>query len=215
MSNGTVLELSTLPVRHPTIGAALLDSCAASVIVRLSIDPTPQRAGTTSRGVEVNWRKRPGGGSAERVLRDIGWSDQARRATACEQLSVARNAEDITEAAGIGLAALLIHDIEEGVIQAVLPIGSGGDYLVRVSGQDSFIQLEMSGLRVDETGRKSAARLSEKTDQVLSKARVGFVSVTTFSHGPHAIVHSYLHFVRRARQKPKKKPGDGRKGGKK
>ncbi len=173
MSKGTILELSSLPARHPTTGAALLESCAASVIVRLSIDPTLQPAGTMSRGLQVSWRRRLGRGAAEQILRDIGWRDQERRATACEQLPITRNAEDITETASIGIAALPMHDIEGGDFQTVLPIGSGGDYLVRVSGQDSFIQLEMSGLRVDETGSNAAARLSEKADQVLSKALVG------------------------------------------
>lgn len=115
---------------------------------------------------------------------------------------------------------MLINELEGGVIQNVLPIGSGGDYLVRVSGEASFIPLEMSGLQVDATGSGSVSLLGAKTDQVLRNARVGFVSVTTFSHGPHAIVHSYLHFVRRGRrnigrQKPKKKQRDGKKGGKK
>jgi hypothetical protein len=108
---------------------------------------------------------------------------------------------------------LLIHDLEEGVLQTVLPIGSGGDYLVRVSGKASFIQLEASGVRVDETGSASASRLQQRTEQVLTHARTGFVSVTTFSHGPGAVVHSYQHFVRRGRQR--KKPGAGRKGSKK
>jgi hypothetical protein len=154
-------------------------------------------------------------GSGEQVCRRIGWSNQEGLRRVCEQFPYTKNAQDLTEEAAIGVAALLIHDLEGGVLQSVLQIGSGGDYLVRVSGEDSFIQLEVSGLRVGETGSTSASRLQQKTDQVLTHARVGLVSVTTFSHGPQAVVHSYQHFVRQQRRRSRKKPGAGRKGGKK
>jgi hypothetical protein len=137
MANETVLELSTLPARHQRLGAALLSAYAPATIVRLSIDPTPQ-AGTLSREVEVNWLRRLGRRSAERIRRRIGWSDvQEGVKRVCEQLPYTKNAQDLTEEAAIGVAALLIHDLEEGVLQTVLPIGSGGDYLVRVSGKAS------------------------------------------------------------------------------
>jgi hypothetical protein len=215
MANGTVLELSTLPARHPDVGTALHHAYAPATIVRLSVDPTPQQ-GTLSREVEVNWLRRPGRGPVERVRRRIGWSNEGeglRRV--CEELPITKNDQDLTEEAAVGVAALLIHDLEGGVLQKVLPIGSGGDYLLRVSGMDSFIQLEVSGLREDHTGSASASRLRQKTEQVLTQARVGFVSVTTFSHGPHAVVHGYQHFVRKKRRRSRKKPGAGRKGGKK
>jgi hypothetical protein len=50
--------------------------------------------------------------------------------------------------------------------------------------------------------------LKDKTNQVLTHCKVGFVSVTTFSHSRTAIVHSYLCFVKR---KPKKKSSKKRK----
>lgn len=218
MSNENALELSSLPVRHPVNGAGLLHEFAPATIVRLSMAPT-LRAGILSREIEVNWLRRPGHAPEKQVRRYIGWNDQEELKKVCEQLPYTKNAQDITEAAAIGVAALLIHDLEGAVLQNVLPIGNGGDYLVRVCGEHSFIQLEVSGLRKDETGSDSRSRLRQKTDQVLTSVRVGFVSVTTFCHGPHAVVHSFQHFVRArprdaASRRPKKKPKGG-KGGKK
>lgn len=141
MPNEATLELSSLPARHPSVGEALLDSCAGPVIVRLSMEPTLQPPGTLSREVEVNWLRRDRAGAEEQVVRRIGWSNQEGRRKASEQLSIARNAEYLSEGAAIGVAALLIHDLEGGVLQNVLAIGSGGDYLLRVAGEDGFIQL--------------------------------------------------------------------------
>ncbi len=209
MSNGTILELSSLPARHPAIGEGLLHGYAASVIVRLGMDPTPLPSGTSSREVKVNWLRRRGRGSAKDFLRRIGWGDiREGLVDVCEQLPLTKNANDLTEEAAIGIAALLIHDLEGGVLQGVLRIGSGGDYSVRVSEARAPIQLEMSGLREDATGHASRSRLQEKTRQVLTHARVGFVCVTTFSHGSGAIVHSYHHFVKK--RAPKNQTG-GRK----
>jgi hypothetical protein len=171
-----------------------------------------------SREVEVNWLRRPGRRSAEQVRRRIGWSDiQGGLGRICEQLPYTKNAHDITEEAAVGTAALLIYDLEGGVLQRVLQIGSGGDYLLEVSEINAPIQLEVSGLREDATGHPSRSRLHEKTEQVLTRARVGFVSVTTFAHGSGPVAHSYLHFVRQKSRKsgrlePRKKPPGGRKG---
>jgi hypothetical protein len=107
----------------------------------------------------------------------------------------------LTEEAAVGIAALLIHDLEGGILQSVLQIGSGGDYRLQVREASVPIQLEVSGVRMDETGSESVSRLGKKTNQVLGDARVGFVSVTTFHHGPRAVVHSYLHFVRKKGRK--------------
>jgi hypothetical protein len=166
-----------------------------------------------NRAVEVNWLRRPGTEPAALVRRDVGWAGIPQHSgTVCEQLPLILNAHTLTEQAAVGVALLLLHDLEGGVLQTVLPIGSGGDYLVHVSGEDSVIQLEVSGLREDNTGSASRSRLRQKTDQVLTHAQVGFVSVTTFCHGPGAIVHSYHHFVRQqprdtGRHKPKKRGG--------
>src|SRR5690242_3606418 len=74
MSNRDLLELSSLVTRHPPIGDALLRQYAAPVIVRLCIDPTRQPSGTMSRGVEIDWRRRPGQEAATQVRRDVGWA---------------------------------------------------------------------------------------------------------------------------------------------
>jgi hypothetical protein len=205
MPNGNLLELSSLVTRHSAIGDALLRQYAAPVIVRLCIDPTRQPSGTMRRGVEIDWRKRPGKEAPTQVRREISWAGIQDLEQVCEQLPYTKNAHDLTEEAAVGVAALLINDLEEAVLQSVLPIGSGGDYLVRVQELSSPIQLEVSGLRDDQAESASRARLREKTGQVLKHARVGFVSVTTFSHGAKGAVHSYLHYVRS--QKPSGKSG--------
>jgi hypothetical protein len=217
MSNGhATLELSSLPARHPAIGDALLQLYAPAVIVRLGIDPTSLQAGTMNREVEIDWLRRPAAGSAEQVLCTLGWGDIWQGlARVCEQLPFTKNAHDLTEEAVVGIAALLIHDLEGGVLQTVLPIGSGGDYLLRISQPSAPIQLEVSGLREDAAGTASRSRLNEKAGQVLTHARVGFVSVTTFSHGSGGVVHSYLHFVKKSSGRPKGGKKPSRKGRKK
>ena len=112
----------------------------------------------------------------------------------CEQLPYSRNAYDLTEEAAVGIAALLIRDLEGSVRQSVLQIGSGGDYLLQVEAS-APIRLEVSGVLMDETGRDAVARLREKTGQVLERVRVGLVSVTTFRHGPRAGVNE-AHVVK-------------------
>jgi hypothetical protein len=162
-----------------------------------------------TRSIEVSWLKRPGKGQETKVQREIGWDNLKRLERVCEQLPFTKNAHDITEGAAVGVAALLVSDLEGAILQSVLPIGSGGDYHVRVKEAKKPIQIEMSGLREDEAGSASRARLREKTDQVLTCARVGFVSVTTFSHGASKVVHNYLHYVRKqkkARAGKRKKP---------
>ncbi len=47
----------------------------------------------------------------------------------------------------------------------------------------------------------SANNLWKRGKALLSKSRMGFASVTTFSHPPGAIVHSYLHDVRKPTRK--------------
>lgn len=107
--------------------------------------------------------------------------------------------------------ALLVHELEGAELQSVLPIGSGSDYLVRVPGASTYIQLEVSGIRLDVGGNLSTTRLHQKSAQVLTHARVGFASVTTFSHLAGA-ARSWLHYVKRPRNqqnavKPKKTKG--------
>lgn len=205
MPNGHVLELSSLPTRHPLIGEALLHAFGPPAIFRLSIDPTPQPAGTMAREVEIDWLKRPGSSAAGRVQRDIGWNGLDHLGNVCTQLPITVNAQNLTEQAAVGIIALLIHDLEGGVLQSVLPIGSGGDYLVFTRGARKAVQVEASGVREDATGSASRARLAQKSEQVLTRSKAGYASVTTFSYSAALVVHSYLHYVCRRGKKGKKK----------
>ncbi len=211
MPNGRVLELSSLPARHPPIGHALLQAYAPAAIVRLRIDPTPQPPDTMVRSVDVDWITRPGTNPAVSERRDIGWNGlEGFLAAACIQLPITVNAHTLTEQAAIAVMALLISDLEGGVVQSVFQIGSGADYLILPRRSSNPIQVEVSGIRYDASGNASRARLAQKSAQVLTNSEVGYASVTTFSHSASVIVHSYLHYVRRQR-----KGKGGRKGGKK
>jgi hypothetical protein len=160
------------------------------------------------RGVDVNWITRPGTKPAAQVHRDIGWSGlEDLLDKLCAQLPMTLNAQTLTEQAAVGIMTLLIHDLEGGVLQWVLPIGAGGDYLALPRGARNPIQVEVSGIRDDTSGNASRTRLAQKAAQVLTHSQIGYASVTTFSHSAGAIVHSYLHYVRR-QQKGK----GGRKG---
>ena len=201
MPNGHLLELSSLVPRHPPTGAALLHIFAPAAIVRLAIDPTPQPPGTMTRRIEVNWLRRPGNTPATQAHRDLGWNGlQHYLGTLCVQLPLTVNDRTLTEQAAIAVLALLIHDLEGGVLQSVLPIGSGGDYLVRLRGDNSFLQVEVSGVKADADGSLSGPRLREKSQQVLTHRRVGYASVTTFAYRPEAVVHSYHHYVKRKKR---------------
>ncbi|AMV29083.1 hypothetical protein VT84_32105 [Gemmata sp. SH-PL17] len=206
MSNGSVLELETLPAIHPRCGLALLEQCATSAILRLSLDPTALPPGTMNRAVAVDWLARPGSGAAVQETRGVGWNGLVKFAgDLAVQWNVAVPPQDITEQAAIAVMALLIHNLARGEILRVLPIGSGGDYSVQVSGLKRPIQAESSGIRSDPSGSQSRARLGQKKLQVLTVCRAGFAAVTTFAHAPGANVHSYLHYVCKKPRKRKKK----------
>ena len=208
MPNGHVLELSTLPARHPPIGEALLHAFGPPAIIRLSVDPSAQPAGTMTRSVDVDWVPLPGANPAGQVQRDIGWNGlQNIVDTVCVQLPMTVNAQTLTEQAAIAVMALLISDLEDGCLQSVLQIGSGSDYLLLPRKGSNPIPVEVSGVREDATGNASRARLSEKKVQVLTRSDVGHVSVTTFAHAGGSIVHSYLHYVNRGRKKKGRKKG--------
>jgi hypothetical protein len=215
MPNGHILELSTLPTLHPRCGDVLLARYATSTIVRLSVDPTPRPSSTISREITVNWLDRPGSATSVQVQREIGWSNLAHHSAQAVQCLRTIPERVITEDAAIVVMALLLHDLAQGEIREVLEIGSGGDYLVLVPGLKRSIQMEVSGVKEDATGRKSRSRLAQKKKQVLTKCRAGFASVTTFSHTQGAIAHNYLHYVskrprKRKRTKVKSRPLQGR-----
>lgn len=202
MPDGSVLELNSLPDRHPRV--ALLEAVATSTIVRLSLDPTALPDGTMSRAVSVDWMARPGGGPVVAVARQIGWGGvPAHVADACVLWPLTKNANDITEEAAIGVMALLLHDLERAEIRSVLQIGSGGDFVVAIDGQPPT-QAECSGVREDPTGSLSADRLRRKCEQVLTKSSAGFAAITAFRHGPGHGVHSHLRFVTAPRPRTRK-----------
>jgi hypothetical protein len=103
------------------------------------------------------------------------------------------NSEQLTEDAAVGVMSLLVHALEGARDLKVVPIGSGGDYLVYVEGEELLI--EVSGLDNPDRPGRCSQRLREKTAQVLSKRSVGFVSITTFRYPNSTDAHSYLHFV--------------------
>jgi len=198
MTSGHVLELLSLPTMHPQCGDALLEQCALSLIVRLSIDPTRLAKGMMSREVSVNWLATPDGVELceERIVSWVGAS--AGREDALVQWPVGVSSQRQTEDAAIAVTALLLHNLACAEIVKVLRIGSGGDYLVQLAGDAGLAQAESSGIRSDPTGSESKSVLNKKKAQVLKKCDSGFASVTTFLHTKSVSVHSYLHQVRRA-----------------
>jgi hypothetical protein len=110
--------------------------------------------------------------------------------------------------------ALLIHELEGGIVETVAQIGSGGDYFVKPGKSRQTVQVEVSGIREDLVGNRAESRLREKQAQVLTKSDSGYVSVTTFHHGANGGPHSYLHFVESGHPKrtQRKKPNRKRKG---
>jgi len=202
MSNGhRILEFADLPKMHPPIGIALLHTYGPPAIIRLSIDPIPLPTGIMKREVRVDWLASPGNASAHQFLRDLGWSNLQDNLPNLKklliQLPVTVNAQELTGQAAIAVMALLVSDLENGVLQTVLPIGSGGDYLVQKQGSHNSKQIEASGIRQAETASVSLSRLNEKKAQVLKHSEDGYASVTTFccpGNGAETFVHSYLQY---------------------
>lgn len=203
MPNGHILELSTLPTCQPFVGDALLRAHAWAAIIRLRLDPTPLPPGTMSKEVNVIWSPKAKKKRVQRLKRSIGWGNILDLDSKCCQYRRTFNDHNLTEQAAIAVMALLIHDREGGVVQQVLQIGSGGDYLVLTRRARKPDQIEVSGIHTDADGSRSQQRLVDKTDQVLTHSKVGFASVTTFAHSQAATAHSYLYFVRRKRKRRK------------
>ena len=82
------------------------------------------------RSVRVDWIPRGNPSSKRQTSREFGWEGvQEQVQETCEKLPFTRNEHGITEDAAIGIMAALIYELEHAVIQTVLQIGSGGDYL--------------------------------------------------------------------------------------
>ena len=188
------LELRSLPEIHPR--TAILIGYGPATIFRLSIEPTAVAVSATSREVRVDWVQRPGDSRSQELTREISWRDVPKLILdAILKWRFTKNERVVTEEAAIGVMAMLIDDLEDAEILHVLPIGSGGDYLIALRGTAVQIQAESSGILIDSQGYESTARLKEKGAQVLSKSASGFASVTAFSHSASRDVRCKISFV--------------------
>jgi hypothetical protein len=200
------LEISSFRERHPLFGEALLSRYTPPLIYRLSIDPAPPEAVGTAREVQIELLRRPGDGDPESLSRSICWAGTSELAGQALLIGPCIPPQDATEDAAIGAMALLVSNLEGGQIRAVLPIGTSADYLLEWVNSGEEVRVEVSGLRAPRWASESSGRLAEKTSQILSGNRSGYVSVSTFGYPPDGTVHSFLHFVRRRPgPKPKKR----------
>jgi hypothetical protein len=186
---GLVIEVATIDGRHRR--SILLRLFGIQIILRLGVDPVRLPPGTMKRTVTVD-RISPGSEKTRwEEMREIAWNGLTDHFDQCEEIARTLNQHDITEHAAIGVMLLLIHELEGAVLTDVLPIGSGGDYLVNLSDRPEPVQVEVSGIR-EGSASQAATRLEEKRSQIRG---AGFVSVTTFLHSEDGSAHSYLHFV--------------------
>lgn len=204
MSSDNALQLSTLPTRHPSVGAALLKAHAFAAVIRLSLDPSRPLDGTMSRAVTVDWKSKTAV-DVRVIFRTVGWDGIPNLADECAGFRLTWNDHDTTEMAAIAVMAVLINDLEGGVLKRVLPIGSGGDYLVLTTKSTGEDQVEISGVWRDPNGRPTRQRLAAKCEQVLTHSDGGFASVTAFSHPPEGGVCSFLHYVEKRPGRSKRK----------
>jgi len=185
-SSGTVY-VGTLNGRHGF--DTLLDELGPKVILRLGRDPHPVDHGVDKRSVMVDricavtkesWGE----------IREINWVGLDQYDDRIEELPILIGDNAITESAAIGVMLLLGNELEGFVLNTVLPIGSGGDYFVVLQGNNTRIQVEVSGIR-SGTGSQARRRLGEKKGQV---RKPGFASVTTFGYEIYPEAHSFLHY---------------------
>jgi hypothetical protein len=211
MASGPVMEPETLPVRHPKTGSSFLKQCGTALVLRLSIDPTPVLKGTTTRAVNLD-RISPGADRKRfEEVQTIGWNGNTGVSEDdCVRLAITFPERPITEDAALAVMALLIHELEGLTVNVVLPIGSGADYALSMRKGKHNAHVEVSGIREDESGRRSKRRLAEKCEQMLVKCPAGFASVTTFKHLQDGVVHSYLHYVEAPQKKRKSNKRRGR-----
>jgi hypothetical protein len=205
---GPVIELATINERHGC--SILLDQFGAKTLLRLAVVPVQMPQEVLKRAVTVDRISAASRGQRWEEVREIGWSGLSDLRDRCEQILRVMNDHHITEFAAIGVALLLIHELEGAVLTEVLPIGSGGDYLVKLSDRPQPVQVEVSGIK-EGSASQAASRLGEKCGQIRG---AGFVSVTTFQHGDDGAPHSYLHFIvpeakanKAERRRPKRRRG--------
>lgn len=186
---GPVIELATINERHGC--SILLDQFGVKALLRLAVVPVQVPQEVSKRAVTVDRISPASGAGRWEERREIGWSSLSELRERCEQLLRVVNKHHITEFAAIGIALLLVHELEGAVLTGVLPIGSGGDYLVKLSDRPEPVQIEVSGIE-EGSASQAASRLREKCGQIRG---AGFASVTTFQHSGDGEPHSYLHFI--------------------
>src|SRR6516225_9940052 len=99
MANAPVLELASLPQRHPD-GDAFLREFGACVILRLSVDPVRRAPGTLKCEVVVDRVSASSAGAIAEGICEIGWSGLPEFSDAyCDKLRRVFNDETITEGA--------------------------------------------------------------------------------------------------------------------
>jgi hypothetical protein len=197
MANGIRLEFSSLLTRHPRCGRVLLRTYGEAAAVRLSLDPDRLTGSVEEREV-VFGHAAIGSTPTREHLRQVSWATMFDPSY-LEELSITMPEDTLSEFGAVALAALAISEFERAEIIHVLPKGSGGDYLVTVKWRPAPIQLEVSGIRCDDSpsGAKTTDRVIEKCGQVLRKAREGFVSVSTFAHRPTGGPYTLVGYVTR------------------
>lgn len=211
-SASPVIELRTLPGRHPQLGMVGLNEFGPKVILRLGIEPLAAAAGLRKRGITIDRVSRTGSGTQVREEREIGWDNLPQfSADDCRRLSVSLPEDRLTEDAAIGVMFLLIHELEGMEVLSVLQVGESGDYLVVSKDNGKRFGVEVSGIRRDEGKSETSSRQKKKTDQLLAHTHAGYVSVTAFQYGNDASAFSVLHFVTRPRQAAKTKSRKRRK----
>jgi hypothetical protein len=185
---GPVIELATLDERHRQPG--LLKEFGTKLVFRLAVDPVRLPPEVLKRAITVDRISPPSGETRWEEIREIGWANLPDDLADCEWVRGRLDENTITEQAAIGVMLLLIHELEGGVMNQVLQVGDGGDYLVNFEDRPDPLQVEVSGIKTGSAGEASS-RLGKKRGQIRGE---GFVSVTTFQHGETGEPHSYLHF---------------------
>lgn len=193
MPDGQILEISDLETHHPNLTFA---GIAAAMLVRFEGTSSPLESGKMKKSLVIDWIPRKDSSRPQQIVREIGWGSVPDHVLEIrDKLPFTRNDHGITEDAAIGVMAILIHELENAEICRVLEIGSGGDYLVRLT-EGFSPQVEVSGILKDPYGGLTRKRVREKTTQLLRNTQQGFVSVTTFEHDSERKIFFNLHFVK-------------------
>lgn len=165
-----------------------------SAAVRIGRDPLLAPAGALTREACIRWRMR---GSTAEELREaiLGWSGPevvGHPKFAIWQFDVPDNV--LTEDAAIVVSAIVIHELEGAIVTSVLQTGTGSDYHIQLRGGTASV-LEVSGIKNDDTGHRSLARVRAKAEQLLARSEEGYVGVVSFRNPTDVKVTIFLYHV--------------------